>query len=460
MQSFQLYALAGALSLGTLTILYSVLWRDQRQYWAGCFALTFLLHTLRYALPYARPVDGQASTVSHLLTFPALVAMSYGMIDYVGLGGRPKQVLQWLALGGGALAPLIGLSSGLSARGASLHFASFVTCWALLALWAATQERRAGHALVFASLIPFPVFVAASQVGWLDPLLLRYLAAIPTSVAGITLLTTGLMRAQHLTQEALRRREQVELALRELNATLEQRVAQRTADLHQMVAGLESFNRSVSHDLRGPLGGIAGVARMALAALARQDQTTAARGLSAIAAQADSSTNLVAALLALARAGDTPLVTRPIKLAELVPTILERIRHEDPEAKMLPVRIQGSLPEVHADPDLLGQVYINLIANAIKFSRSQPHPEVEVGAMSAGPETVLYVRDNGVGFDPTKAVQLFEPFDRLHGQRFEGHGVGLSIVKRIIERHGGRVWVQSSEGAGATFMFTLAPAPH
>ena len=117
----------------------------------------------------------------------------------------------------------------------------------------------------------------------------------------------------------------------------------------------------------------------------------------------------------------------------------------------------GALPVVVADPGLLRQVYVNLIGNALKFSAGAAAPRVDVGVAAERRPPVFFVRDNGVGFAAGDAVRLFEPFQRLHAGRFAGHGVGLSIVRRIVERHGGRVWAESSPGAGANFRFTLGP---
>jgi signal transduction histidine kinase len=232
-------------------------------------------------------------------------------------------------------------------------------------------------------------------------------------------------------------------------------VAQRTAELHEVIAGLESFNRSVSHDLRGPLGGIAGVSRLAREALGRGDTDGAARYLEAIAAQAEASSQLVGSLLALARVSEVDLAPQPLDLDRFVRETLEQIRLAEPAGARLPVTL-NPLPRVHADPQLLRQVYLNLVGNALKFSREAASPQVELGACEQDGEQVLYVRDNGVGFDAERADGLFEPFRRLHGaQRFQGSGVGLSIVKRIVERHGGRVWAQSRPDAGATFFFSL-----
>jgi signal transduction histidine kinase len=113
------------------------------------------------------------------------------------------------------------------------------------------------------------------------------------------------------------------------------------------------------------------------------------------------------------------------------------------------------MPRVRGDPELLRQVFTNLIGNAIKFANRSQHPQVEVSTEARDGEAVFMVRDNGIGFDPASAQRLFKPFQRLHDRSYEGFGVGLSIVKRIIDRHGGRVWAEGSPGQGASFYFTL-----
>ncbi|RTL26554.1 MAG: hypothetical protein EKK47_20965 [Burkholderiales bacterium] len=458
MDVYVLYALVSALSVGTLTILYGLLWLDRRQPWAAWFTVAFFFHTLRYGLNHlTQPVNGQSTTLGILLVLPSILGMTLGMLDYVELSGLAKRGLQY----GTALACLVlailALPPSMPVQSAAIWFSAFVLSWAALALWATIREKSAGYGLVCLAMLVFPVFAVVSRYGWIDPSLLRYLAAIPISMAGVTLLFVGMQRAQRTAQTELQRREQVEGELRALNESLESRVAQRTADLQQMIDGLESFNRSVSHDLRGPLGGIAGVSRVALDALERGDSQNVARLLHAIAAQADASVKLVAALLALARVGDVPINRRDIELDSFVEDLVTRLRMADPHEAPLPVRIQHPLPQVNADAEMLTQVFVNLINNALKFSRENGQQQVLVGATRVDDDTVLYVKDNGVGFDPEKASNLFKPFARQHGQHYEGFGVGLSIVKRIVQRHGGQVWAQSAPGQGATFSFTLTP---
>ncbi|MBL0726461.1 ATP-binding protein [Piscinibacter sp. HJYY11] len=243
--------------------------------------------------------------------------------------------------------------------------------------------------------------------------------------------------------------EQLQIA----NETLEQRVEGRTAQLRDIIGGLESFNRTVSHDLRGPLGGIAGASRKACEYLANGQTERASQMLGLIAASAERTEALVNALLALARSSETELQRQRVDTQALV---REAVAAVPQAAGRTPVAFSiGTLPEVDADPTLLRQVFVNLITNAAKFAAAAPAPQVEVGAAEEGGHTVFHVRDNGVGFGPEQAQRLFQPFQRLHGAKYEGFGLGLSIVKRIVERHQGRIWAEGRPGQGATFYFSV-----
>jgi signal transduction histidine kinase/CheY-like chemotaxis protein len=243
--------------------------------------------------------------------------------------------------------------------------------------------------------------------------------------------------------------------LREANESLEQRVTLRTTELREMIEGLESFNRSVSHDLRGPLGGIAGAARMARDFMAEDKREKADRFMEAIATEAERTTKMVDALLSLARTGNAPVRKREVDMTALVHEVVQTLAQARGNGP-LPV-VVGPLPTIQADPDLMRQVLINLIGNALKFAAEVEAPRVEVGATgpSVAERPVFHVRDNGIGFDPQQAGQLFKPFHRLHAERFQGTGVGLSIVKRIVDRHEGKVWADSAPGQGATFYFSV-----
>jgi len=450
------YALAGAVSLGAMALLYFVVWRAQRRRWCAAFALAYVLTALIFVFePVTRPGPDRSSPYTALLALPAVLLLIEGMIDYVQLGRRPARWLRAASLGSAVV--LFGaIAAGLLSRlGGAVAFGAYMAVIAVMALLAALREPRTGHGLEFLAMMLFPAIVVAAWRGWFPVLLVRYAAIVPIVIIGMTMLTTGLVRAQRRVNDELRRAEQAETELRHVNDSLEQRVALRTAELHDMVAGLEAFNRNVSHDLRGPLGGIAGASRVAAEALHRGDGATAARLLPMIAEQADSSVQLVGALLELARVSEARFAPKRVALEALVQEALAQLRLAGLHDTDMPVTVTTPLPEVDADPDLLRQVYVNLIGNAVKFSREASAPRIEVGVLATNGHRTFYVRDNGVGFDNDSARQLFEPFQRLHGEDFQGHGVGLSIVKRIVERHGGRIWAESTAERGATFYFTL-----
>jgi len=166
---------------------------------------------------------------------------------------------------------------------------------------------------------------------------------------------------------------------------------------------------------------------------------------------------LIDDLLSFSRMGRQPLNKTPVDMAGLARTVFESLTRAWPEA-ILSLELQP-LPPAHGDLALLRQVFVNLLGNAVKFSRNQPAPAIEVGFTCDAEETTYYVKDNGAGFDEQYAHKLFGVFQRLHSEaEFEGTGLGLALVQRIIQRHGGRVWAEGKIGAGATFYFTL-PMP-
>lgn len=220
---------------------------------------------------------------------------------------------------------------------------------------------------------------------------------------------------------------------------------------------LESFSYSVSHDLRAPLRAIDGYARMLLedhaAALSAEGQ----RLLHVVRDSAQHMGRLIDALLSFSRIGRQPLSVRAIDMTSLARGVLDDLLRSGDDAA--PEVTLGPLPAAAGDETLIRQVLANLIGNAFKFSRSRPHPRVEIGARVEGREAVYFVRDNGVGFDPRYAEKLFQVFARLHrADEFEGTGVGLALTQRILHRHGGRIWAESDVDKGATFSFTL-PRP-
>jgi two-component system, sensor histidine kinase and response regulator len=238
------------------------------------------------------------------------------------------------------------------------------------------------------------------------------------------------------------------------NRELEQRVRERTRELEVANKDLESFAYSVSHDLREPLRAVEGFCEMFRSEFAAQVPEPGQRILERIWSGARRMTQLIDDLLHFSRCSREPLSRARVSLAALAQEVSARLREQLGE-RQLTVEI-GELPDCFGDRALLEQVLVNLLSNAFKFTARSAAARVEVGALRQGQETVYYVRDNGVGFDMRYAERLFGVFQRLHKQEdFAGTGIGLSIVHRIVTRHGGRVWADSRLGEGTTLYFTL-----
>lgn len=251
------------------------------------------------------------------------------------------------------------------------------------------------------------------------------------------------------------------LAVRQLrvqNAALQKRISERTAELETANKELEAFSAAVAHDLRSPLrtiGGYAGMVRQSCQALL---PPASQQHLQAVITTVSRMNQLVEDLLEFSRFSRHPLAREPVVISALVEELVRELRAA-PGALPVDVKV-GPLPDARADPVLLKQVFVNLLSNAIKFSRGNAAPLVEVGCQDQAGESVYFVRDNGAGFDMKYAQKLFGIFQRMHSaQEFEGTGVGLSIVQRIVQRHGGRIWAEARVNEGATFRFTLGGEP-
>ena len=242
--------------------------------------------------------------------------------------------------------------------------------------------------------------------------------------------------------------------LRTLNQELEQRVRDRTQELQAANADLESFSYSVSHDLRAPLRVVDGYCQMFMDEFGTGIAPEGREILAKARAGATRMNQLIDDLLRLARFSRQPLNTRPVEMGALVKRVATNLQ-EQLQGRSVQVEI-GELPDCVADAALLEQVFTNLLSNALKFTAGRPDARIEVNARCEGAEQVYFVKDNGVGFDMRYAERLFGVFQRLHSQtEFAGTGIGLSIVHRIIRRHGGRTWAEGALQQGATFYFSL-----
>ena len=242
------------------------------------------------------------------------------------------------------------------------------------------------------------------------------------------------------------------LSLESMNVELERRVAARTEELTRALRELEAFSYSVSHDLRAPLRALNGYAH-----LLRESQgdklDAEQRGMfERIARNAEKMGELIDDILEYSRTGREPLKRAAVDLDVLARDVVREQAEHHPAARI----DIAPLPPVVGDPIMLRQVFANLVANALKFSARRAQPVVEIGASVDNGMAHCFIRDNGAGFDMAHAGKLFQLFQRVHHEReFPGTGVCLAIVKRIIERHGGRVWAEAAPDAGATFHFTL-----
>jgi light-regulated signal transduction histidine kinase (bacteriophytochrome) len=258
-------------------------------------------------------------------------------------------------------------------------------------------------------------------------------------------------------QNALEEVQSKTAEIQRLNGELEQRVKERTAQLEMMVKELEAFTYSISDDMRGPLRAIDGFSRVLMEEYPDRMDDEGKRLLNIIRSNARGMSELIDGLLAFSHLGRQPLDQTDINMEELAKSVFDEVQAADKERQVF-IDLR-TIPPAFGDRATIRQVLYNLISNAFKFTRPKQKPSIEIGFQEAGNQNTYYVRDNGVGFDMQYSPKLFGVFQRLHGvDDFEGAGVGLALVQRIVVRHGGRVWAEGKVNAGASFYFSLPKA--
>ena len=280
------------------------------------------------------------------------------------------------------------------------------------------------------------------------------------ALAGSVYVADALDRARRSVAEEEERRNAAQAELRALTEDLERRIDERTAAVNAAFGELQSFTYTVSHDLRSPLRGINGLARIILEdAGSTLDDDTRTR-IDRICTSTRRMDAMIDAVLSLGRVAQTELRHRDLDLSDLARSIVADLQAAEPDRRV-DWRIADGV-HAHGDPTFLAIVVGNLLENAWKYTRDVDAPRIEFGAETGGDQPIYFVRDNGRGIAMDYAERAFEPFVRLDASDadpVEGTGIGLTTVRRIVERHGGRVWIDSAPGEGATFRFTLRAKP-
>lgn len=442
---------------------------------------TFLVHASPRSWPYVGWLAGSALAFGLTqAAFRAAELLQWLPAGYAGVLGAAISLAAWAAvvtglrvhfdrqrsaawqLFGMLAAAGLAMTLALHRMLASWAFAGPATVSALFAataawlLWSWRHDRWAGQLLLAAAFALHPVLLALALGEGMSVQQFRSLTPLPIAVGYVLVMTLILQRDARLLASELAERARAEQALQQLAASLDSTVQARTHQLEAVIQGLQSFTGMVSHDLRGPLGNTSSLADLARAAHEAGDAAGAARWLTLLRRETQRAVGMVDDLLTLANVDQGPVRRSPVAMTALVGDCVQSLELLYPGATQA-VRF-GDLPLVQADPGLLQHLVTNLLSNALKFGAGRAGLAIQVSARRNGGGWLFEVADNGPGFDPAQAGALFEPFARLAPSVAAGSGLGLTVVRRVAERHGGSVGAESQPGQGARFWWTLPDA--
>ncbi|MDO9438319.1 ATP-binding protein [Hydrogenophaga sp.] len=445
--------------------------------------VTFLAHASVRSWPYVKWLAGSAVLFgSTQCTIGTLVALGWLSDDAAGPVGSLLGLLAMAALLAGLhvcfspsqkISPMrVFLSIIVGAPVLVVAMSALLQGWAFAGpmtislifivssgwlVWLWWRERWSGQLVLALLFLGYPLLLTIAMLTDMSLLNFRRLTPLPISIAYVFVMTLILHRDSQILGRELRERVKAEQALQRLTDSLEDIVRSRTQQLEEMVRGLRSFAGMVSHDLTGPLRNTAGLATMALEEYRAGHPAETERCLEMIRMESMRASTMVHDLLNLARVEHGPIEMVAVDMQALVQECLGSLALQFPNATEA-VRADP-MPVVKADASLMQHVVMNLVGNALKFGTGQSALRVQLGAKRENGFWRFTVTDNGPGFDPAKSGELFQPFSRLDERKIGGTGLGLTVVKRVVESHGGAVGAASAPGQGARFWWTLPVDP-
>ncbi|WP_066268979.1 sensor histidine kinase [Hydrogenophaga palleronii] len=448
----------------------------------GMLGMTFLAHASSRSWPYVKWLAGAAlvfgvsqgalvsmdalgwvsasvvGPIGSVMGLATMAAVMAGLQACFSPGGMPPmRVFIGLLVG----APLLVVAMSTLLHGwnfagpatIALIF-SAASVW-LVSLW--LRDGWGGQLVLAVLFLAYPLLFLVAMLAGLSLLQLRQLTPLPVSIAFVFVMTLIMQRESKIVVRELRERVKAEIALQQLTDSLEEIVRSRTRQLEEIIQGLRSFAGMVSHDLRGPLRNTAGLADLALDEYRAGHAEGTEQALQRIRREAQRASSMVNDLLTLAKVDEEAPSPEAVDMQALLRDCLQSLSVQFPQASDV---VQASpLPVVQADAGLMRHVLMNLLGNALKFGGERRDLRIALEAREDGGFWRFSVADNGPGFDPAKSHELFKPFSRLDERQAGGTGLGLTVVKRAVERHGGSVGASSEPGRGAAFWWTVPAAP-